>query len=261
MDRSPGPSVAGRSATGSAVARATRATPKPALAGHAVDDRFPERAKRRDPPQQVARFADRGAAPEPADPTPTISSRQRHRLPPTRAPAFTGCVLSASELQTVRQMARGHSYASAAHESHRATSTVRSLLHTAYARLGVVSIAQALAVCTQVGWLDEVPHDGSIVERADRRVTWAQRLYIEAFDQSLRAGEDPDEQQRTRQLREAALTGMYREAGKNAPWRQERRDPIERLAQDMQRLNPPPDAPSAQPSRPAGHPARAATPM
>ena len=87
---------------------------------------------------------------------------------------------------------------------------MRSLLHTAYARLGVASIAQALAVCTQAGWLDEVPDDGAIVELADRRVTWAQRLYIEAFDQSLRSGNNADEQERTQQLRGAALKGCMR---------------------------------------------------
>jgi hypothetical protein len=136
-------------------------------------------------------------------------------------------------------MARGISYETAARETRRKVSTIRSLLHTAYGRLGVTTIAQALAVCTSVGWLDEVRDDGALVELADRRVTWAQRLYLEAFDQTLRAGDDQAERERTAQLRSAALGGMYREADMSAPpWRVARdRDPLGRLLRDFQRLN------------------------
>lgn len=159
------------------------------------------------------------------------------RLPPSTVPAFAGCVLSPSELQTLRQLARGLSYADAAREAHRSHSTVRSLLHTAYKRLGVTTIAQALVICWQAGWLDEVPRDGVVVELADRRVTWAQRLYLEAFDQSLRAGDDVEEVERTRRLREDALEGMFRGVGKERPWRQMTSDPISRIARDLQRLD------------------------
>jgi DNA-directed RNA polymerase specialized sigma24 family protein len=134
-------------------------------------------------------------------------------------------------------MARGLSYAQVADATRRRPSTVRTLLHHAYQRLGVATIAQALAVCTQVGWLDDVPQDGAIVALADRRVTWAQRLYLEAFDQSLQAGDDPEEIARARQLREAALTGMCREASIERPWRGISRDPIERVAQALRRLD------------------------
>jgi DNA-binding CsgD family transcriptional regulator len=158
------------------------------------------------------------------------------RLPPSTTPAFSGCVLSPSELQALRLMATGLTYAQAAEQSGRATSTIRSLLHSAYQRLGVTTIAQALSVCSQAGWLDPVSGDGSVVALADRRVTWAQRLYLEAFDQSLRAGDDPAEAERTERLRDASLTGMYREVHKNRPWRAAERDPIERLARDLKRL-------------------------
>jgi DNA-directed RNA polymerase specialized sigma24 family protein len=136
-------------------------------------------------------------------------------------------------------MASGMSYAQVAEATRRRPSTVRTLVHHAYQRLGVSTIAQALAVCTQVGWFDDVPQDGAIVTLADRRVTWAQRLYLEAFDQSLQAGDDPEELARTRQLREAALTGMCREAGVETPWRGASGDPIERIAQALQRLDTP----------------------
>jgi hypothetical protein len=136
-------------------------------------------------------------------------------------------------------MSTGLTYAGAARETCRSTSTIRSLLHTAYQRLGVSTIAQALAVCTHAGWLDAVPADGSIVALADRRVTWAQRLYLEAFDQSLSAGGDSDEVERTQRLREAALTGLYREVGQERPWRRASSDPVDRLAFDLQRLGSP----------------------
>jgi DNA-binding CsgD family transcriptional regulator len=167
----------------------------------------------------------------------------RSRLPPSRTPAFAGCVLSPRELQTIKALARGLTYAQTAEEYGCSASTVRTLLRTAYQRLGVRTIAQALAVCTHIGWLDAIPEGAEIIELADRRrVTWAQRLYLEAFDQALRAGDDPDEVARTRLLREAALTGVYREAGihrkrdTEQPWRQVAAHPLERLAQTLQRL-------------------------
>jgi DNA-binding CsgD family transcriptional regulator len=179
--------------------------------------------------------ADATAAPERRDGGQSAPGGKR--LPPSSVPAFAGCVLSPSELQTLRQLARGLSYAEAAREAHRSHSTVRSLLHTAYKRLGVTTIAQALVVCWQAGWLDVVPRDGVVVELADRRVTWAQRLYLEAFDQSLRAGDDVEEVERTQRLREAALEGMFRGVGKERPWRQLTSDPISRIARDLQRLD------------------------
>ncbi len=177
------------------------------------------------PPPQARELGTRGSRPK--------------RLPPSSTPAFGGCVLSPSELQILRQMARGLSYAEAARETRRSPSTVRSLLHSAYQRLGVSTIAQALAVCTQIGWLDPVPQDGAVVESADRRVTWAQRLYLEAFDQSLRAGTDPDEADRTQQLRKAALAGMCRGVGTVRPGRRLTSDPIERIARALQLVEDP----------------------
>jgi DNA-binding CsgD family transcriptional regulator len=159
------------------------------------------------------------------------------RMPPSSRPAFAGCVLTRRELDALKQLARGLSYAQAARELGCSTSTVRSLLHTAYKRLGVSTIVQALAVCTDVGWLDFVPNDGEVVELADRRVTWAQRLYLEAFDQALRAGDDAAEIERTRVLRDAAVTGMFKEVDKERPWRAMANDPLERIARTLRRLD------------------------
>jgi DNA-binding CsgD family transcriptional regulator len=184
---------------------------------------------------QMSTFSERrGAASTAAD----ESAPQRRRLPPSSVPAFAGCVLSPSELQTLRQMARGLSYAEAAREAHRSHSTVRSLLHNAYKRLGVSTIAQALTVCWHAGWLDVVPQDGMPVELGDRRVTWAQRLYLEAFDQSLKAGDDLEEVERTRQLRQAALEGIYKGPFEERPWRElTTTDPLDRIARDLRRLD------------------------
>jgi hypothetical protein len=113
---------------------------------------------------------------------------------------------------------------------------VRSLLHNAYRRLGVSTIAQALVTCTHAGWLDPVPAEGTVLQFADQRVTWAQRLYLEAFDQTLRAGDDPLEVHRTLTLRQAALTGVYREAGREQPWRQASTGPLERIANAIARF-------------------------
>ena len=161
----------------------------------------------------------------------------RRRLPPSRKPAFVGCVLTPRELATLRLLARGLSHAEAANELCCSRSTVRSLLHTAYRRLGASTITQALAVCHHVGWLDAVPHDGKIVELADRRVTWAQRLYLEAFDQFLRAGANRTELERTRVLRDATLTGVFREVDKQRPWRVVTSDPLARIAATLRRLD------------------------
>ena len=165
---------------------------------------------------------------------PTTTTREQ--LPPSVRPAFAGCVLSVSELQTLRCLARGITYAEAAEEMCIGLSTVRSHLHAAYQRLGVSTLWQALVACMHAGWLDEVSQDGALVQAADRRVTWAQRLYLEAFDQTLRAGDDATELRRTSVLRSAALTGVYREAGKEQPWRQATAHPLARIAHTLERL-------------------------
>ena len=137
----------------------------------------------------------------------------------------------------IRHLSRGLTYIEIAEQLRRSKSTVRSQLHWAYARLGVSSGAHAVSVCMQAGWLDEVPHDGTALNLADRRVTWAQRLYLEAFDQSLRAGDDSAEVERTQSLRDAALIGLLREADKERPWRATASDPLERIARTLRRLD------------------------
>jgi hypothetical protein len=54
----------------------------------------------------------------------------------------------------------------------------------------------------------------------------------------MRAGNDAAEVERTSALREAALTGMCKEAGKERPWRRATTtDPLERIAGTLRRLD------------------------
>jgi hypothetical protein len=58
--------------------------------------------------------------------------------------------------------------------------TVRSLLHTAYRRLGARDSAEAIGALYSAGWLDPVE-----TEWGDDRATPAQGLYLRSFDRLL----------------------------------------------------------------------------
>jgi hypothetical protein len=64
-------------------------------------------------------------------------------------------------------------------------------------------------------------------------LTSAQLLYLEAFDQTLRAGPDPQEAARTRRSREAALRRIYERADGERPRRGVAPDPIGRILLDL----------------------------
>jgi hypothetical protein len=108
--------------------------------------------------------------------------------------------------QGVETVVRGLAGPRAVDETRRSVSRVRSLLLTAYQRLGVTPIA---------------------------RVTRAQRLYLRAFEQSLRAGHHVDQVENAKGLRTRALTGVYTEAGKERPARPGASDPLERLMRNI----------------------------
>ena len=69
-----------------------------------------------------------------------------------------------------------------------------------------------------------------------RLLTSSQRLYLNAFDQFLRAGGDRQEVERTRRLREVALQDVYGDATGERPWRELTRDPIDRILHDLRQL-------------------------
>lgn len=160
------------------------------------------------------------------------------RNPHSRRPAFVGCLLSRKELDTLDALARGLTYCHAAAEMGCSCGTVRSQVRSACRRLDVTTPEQALELCTELGWLDPVPGNVSTVQLADQEVTWAQRLYLEAFDQFLRARSDATEVKRTELLRDAAMTGMFREADQQRPPRRAMKaDPLERIASTLRRYD------------------------
>ena len=63
------------------------------------------------------------------------------------------CPLSERELNVLRLLAEGKVYKQIARELHLSPSTVRSHLHRAYRRMGVVDRTQAVLMATELGWL------------------------------------------------------------------------------------------------------------
>ncbi|HUE27287.1 MAG TPA: hypothetical protein VMP89_10980 [Solirubrobacteraceae bacterium] len=71
---------------------------------------------------------------------------------------------------------------------------------------------------------------------APRLLTSSQRLYLNAFDQFLRAGGNRREVERTRRLREIALQDIYGDATDGRPGRELTGDPIQRILRDLRQL-------------------------
>lgn len=118
------------------------------------------------------------------------------------------CPLTAAELRVMELLKDGRSYQEIASETGRATSTIRSQLHSAYHRLGVKSSYQAVLECMRYGWLtwsqSGDPIDAillrienllrQLLSAADAHyhqeenvLTPPQRSYLEAFDARVRA--------------------------------------------------------------------------
>ncbi len=161
---------------------------------------------------------------------------QQARTSPQRFHRLLGCPLSPGELSALQEAASGLTSKQAAMKLGLAHRTYLRRLTLAYQRLGVSCIGQALAVCFAEGWVD------SDLERVGRseegqEVTWAQRLYLEAFDQSLGAEKSvtPDlgEVLRTARLRADALVGVNHEAHRTTAARQPSADPIDQLLTNM----------------------------
>jgi putative nucleotidyltransferase with HDIG domain len=70
-----------------------------------------------------------------------------------RPRAIDPCPLSGRELAALRSLARGLVYKQIGQELKISTSTVRSHLHSAYKKLGVIDRAQAVLMATNAGWL------------------------------------------------------------------------------------------------------------
>lgn len=140
-------------------------------------------------------------------PTLPAAQNKREAVPP-------GCPLTPREYEVVGLLASGLTGKQIALQLGTTDSTIRTTLNAAYRRLGVVDRAQAVIACERAGWLGSpaISHSREItlleeikrvlgeyvteIRRAHRhRVTAAQLIYLEAFDQYLRqpgAGADEE---------------------------------------------------------------------
>jgi DNA-binding CsgD family transcriptional regulator len=136
-----------------------------------------------------------------------------HSVPP-------GCPLSSAEFAAIELLARGLTYKQAAAARGVASATVRTQLHNAYKRLGVLSAMHAVIACNMAGWIDvEIPGFESqerlelrrtelhreqltralgvlaheIRERREPELSAAQHSYLDAFDERDSAQRAHDE--------------------------------------------------------------------
>jgi DNA-binding CsgD family transcriptional regulator len=142
-----------------------------------------------------------------------------------------GCPLTARQFEMATLLTRGLTRDQIAAQLGVSCSTVRTILHQAYVRLGVANGAQAVAVFAARGWLDGVPPLPDRDQRTDRFA----RVYLDAFDSYLRTGSD-----RARRAMDIALLGARHD--RNVPHTPPRRpaiDPIDRLLAAIARTSPP----------------------
>jgi DNA-binding CsgD family transcriptional regulator len=128
------------------------------------------------------------------------------------APVPLGCPLHSRQWNALRLTAQGVPCLDVAHAMGVTVSTIRTTLHHAYRALHVHTAAQAVAACWEAGWMDPVG-----VPWADRRVTAAQRLYLDAFDRFLHAHRDELEQRRARNEMRHHLGSMCMERNIDIP--------------------------------------------
>lgn len=158
------------------------------------------------------------------------------------------CPLTRSELRVLDLLKDGLTYNEIAAAVDRATSTVRSQLHSAYRRLGVTTSHQAVLECVKSGWLawdegdpgqvtlmrieDLFRHLVKAVEarrgRDHEQLTVAQRQYLQAFDDHLQAP-SCEQQSTCRSAMDRALATMLTEAG--VPSRRRPRDVLDSLSE------------------------------
>jgi len=112
-------------------------------------------------------------------------------------------------------------------------STVRQHCVNAYRKLDVTHAAQALVVCFNAGWIDplqtRIQHPARFSDDGTWEPTPAQRVYLEAFDEHLRAGDDRASLERAKHKTDAALVAL-----EQPPRSVSSRDWIDRLVATMQ---------------------------
>jgi DNA-binding CsgD family transcriptional regulator len=147
------------------------------------------------------------------------------------------CPLSARELEVLRLMAlEGLQTPGIAHRLRLSASTVRQHCVNAYRKLKVTHAVQALVVCFNAGWIDPVGTRIQDPLRFANDANWeptpAQRVYLDAFDEHLRAGDDPTALEAAKRKTDAALVALEQ------PWRSAAsRDWIDGLLSRIARLD------------------------
>ena len=86
--------------------------------------------------------------------------------------------------------------------------TVRTELHRARRKLAVNTTTQAVVACINAGWIDPVTEDPRPLRFADNRVTAEQRVYLNAFDLHLSAGNDRVALEEAKRRTDAALVAL-----------------------------------------------------
>ena len=127
------------------------------------------------------------------------------------------CPLSDRELEVLRLMALdGLQTQGIAHRLRLKASTVRQHCMNAYRKLKVTHAVQALVVCFNAGWIDPVEtriHDPLRFADDKWELAPAQRVYLDAFDEHLQAGDDPAALETAKRKTDAALVALEQ------PWR------------------------------------------
>jgi DNA-binding CsgD family transcriptional regulator len=142
--------------------------------------------------------------------------RPRYGNSPVGTGGDRSCPLSARELEVLRLMAlEGLQTPGIAHRLRLKASTVRQHFANAYRKLGVTHAAQALVVCFNAGWIDPVQTrvQDPLRFANDDKLAPAQRVYLDAFDEHLRAGDDPVALEAAKRKTDAALVAL------DQPWR------------------------------------------
>ena len=86
--------------------------------------------------------------------------------------------------------------------------------------------------CIDAGWIDPVQENPGLLEFTDRRVTAAQRVYLEAFDRHLEARDDKPVLEQAKRRTDAALVALDKPPRSLAS-----RDWISSLLTDMARMS------------------------
>jgi DNA-binding CsgD family transcriptional regulator len=141
------------------------------------------------------------------------------------------CPLGQRELEALRLAARGMTPKEIARRMDVKFTTIRTHLHRVRQKLAVSTTTQAVVACIDAGWIDPVSEGPKLLGFADTRLTAPQRVYLDAFDLHLRAGNDDPALEEAKRRTNAALAALGKRPGSVAS-----RSWIDALLSDMRRL-------------------------